>query len=331
MTVQIAACVSAPVDEAACDLADWVELKTLTSNFASYNLNELVSLTEEHEDAESEDFSEQDAHGEDVRQQAIDEIDFREKVLKDAYPFELSESEFEIKLKGDLNIGQWVYLYCLCISHAEGDTVNEMEFSLSNNDRDLMQIAATFAAAGHFGEAVSFGFPRPSQTQGGFLPALRQTFSRMGEGVALNQIKPGFSPNVKDGEVDVIAWQPMNDGMPGKKFLLGQVATGLNWKGKSIRGAIRFFVDEYFSDSPKSDPVAAMFIPFCIPPEFRGSQRDVMLRLTKQFGIVYYRLRIPYYVHQAFGEERDFDRKNESGKFQNFVENLLGGQLPQAA
>ncbi len=319
---------TAPLADSISALADWVELHVLLSDLCMFNLRKVVSMVDEYEDEENSDFCEQDSTNEDIEGRLVEELAYRESVLKEAYPFSLSTDDSRLNLDLDDNIGKWIYLYCLLISHPKPDGVSKSELGLDGSERDLLQIASVFAAYGHLGAAYSFGWPRRDEAN--FLAALKKVFAQIGEGVTLNAFKPGHSPYVKDGEVDVIGWQPMNDGMPGQIFLLGQAASGLNWKDKSIIGAIDPFKDAYFSDHPKSQHIPAMFIPFCIDEEFNGSRRDVMSKLTKQYGIVYHRLRLPFYAMKGGSRDEKPPRWRDANKFKAFVNKALGRQLIQA-
>ena len=327
MTPKIVASHTAPIDDTVSDLVDWIELKILESEFNAFNINELSSLTEEGEDEENENYSEQDLLNEDTVLTAIEEIVFRLEKLGDSYPFEMAADDTEVRLKQeDVNIGQWVYLYCLIISHRKSDGVNISDFDLSNEDRDILQIASVYAAAGHFGEAVSFGWPRKDGSK--FLIAIKDTFSSMGEGTPRDSFLPGVNCHAKDGEIDIVAWTSMNDDLPGKLFLLGQVATGKNWKDKSILSAIQYVFDTYFSRSPVSEPIGAMFIPFCIDKQYEGSRHEVLQDLTSRFGIIYYRLRLPYYALIGFNrKEISTPREEESFKIKGFIQDTLGAEL----
>lgn len=102
-------------------------------------------------------------------------------------------------------------------------------------------------------------------------------------------------PEVKDDGVDVIAWADRPDGMPGKIYLLGQVASGEDWPNKSILSKISAFHSVWFSNPrPASTPIPSMFMPFCIQPTTAGEAiEDRMLYLTHNFGCFYYRHVIP--------------------------------------
>lgn len=330
MTSKLVVANTAPLNDSINDLTDWVELKTIESEFNSYNLRELAELNEQYEDEENENFTEQDLENDESVIRVTDEIAYRMNILGESYPFELDNNDNQIKLKtGEKNIGEWIYLYCLIISHRKADGVSSSDFELSNTDRDILQIASVYAAAGDFGNVVSFGFPRPDNS--GFLQALKDTFSKVGEGEPRPSFLPGISPHANDAEIDLIAWQEMNDGMPGKKLLIGQVATGKNWKGKSVISAINYVFNTYFSESPCSSAIPAMFIPFCIDEHFGGSRHDVLHDLTRKFGIVYYRLRLPLYALRGFSDHGDVPRREEENKISSFVKNILGDEIFNAS
>ena len=112
----------------------------------------------------------------------------------------------------------------------------------------------------------------------------------------------------KDDEIDVIAWRDTTNGLAGKSsYLLGQAASGWNWEDKSVKNAIEVFHWTWFEVIPTSTPLPAIFIPFCLE-EPRGRDgaftsqerlRSRMERLTKKFGILYYRYRLPRHAAQA--------------------------------
>lgn len=326
MTSKIVISHTAPLESTVSDLVDWVEFKVLESEFNSYSLRELAGLNEQYEDEENENFTEQDLENDESVIRVSDEIANRMKVLKDSYPFELTKDDNEIRLKdSDKNIGEWVYLYCLIISHRKADGVNSSDFALTNEDRDILQIASVYAAAGDFGDVVSFGYPRPDNTN--FLSAMESTFKLVGEGTPRGSFLPGVSPHANDAEIDLVAWQNMNDGLPGKKLLIGQVASGANWKGKTVISAVDYVFSTYFSLKPCSSPIPAMFIPFCIDEEHNGTRQDVLHDLTNRFGIVYYRLRLPLYALRGYLLHDNVPRKDESDKIQAFIKSILGDQV----
>ena len=320
---------SMPIHESGCSLADWVEFKTLVAEYKLYRLSGLTRIMDEEQGEENEDFTEQDAINERLLEAVAEELAVRAKYLSSAYPFYFNDDQTELHCCKEWTVGQYIYLYCLIFSHVNREEVLLVSPPAGNADRDIMQICATYAAAGIVhGNAVSFGFPRPDHSN--FLDALKKTYASVGEGEVHDQIPAGAPRDEKDARIDVIAWDNSLDGAPGRYYLLGQVATGKNWKNKSIMGEISLFHNTWFKQSPPSTPNPAMFIPFCIEKEENATLSQAMSYLTEKFGKVYYRYRLPKYAEDGFllasnDEKKEYqvDRIGEVSKIKNYVESFL--------
>ena len=70
--------------------------------------------------------------------------------------------------------------------------------------------------------------PRPSGKD--FLAALKAVYKEFGDGKPHEAARPGASKAVKDNGIDVIAWRRQADRLPGTHYLIGQVASGSNWR-----------------------------------------------------------------------------------------------------
>lgn len=93
--------------------------------------------------------------------------------------------------------------------------------------------------------------------------------------------------------MDVFAWREQRDGLPGFLLVAAQVATGGNWKDKSIKSHIgRVFAARWFDRPPATEMVAYHVIPFARPDD---KFRDDVLVL----GNVLHRLRVPRRVTEA--------------------------------
>jgi hypothetical protein len=160
------------------------------------------------------------------------------------------------------------------------------------------------------GVAVSFGWPRPDDAT--FLAALQRTYALFGDGLPHAVPRPAAPDQVKDDGIDVIAWQPSPDGLPGTAYLLGQSASGDNWKDKSVKTDSEMFHEYWFERRPGSRHQDAMFMPFCLEPKKPGEDTtaqevlvDLMQRLMSKFGLVFYRYRMASFsarglaVHQT--------------------------------
>jgi len=307
----------APTSESSWLLADWLEFHVLCSEFKSYRITELLRISDEDQESENMNISEQDSLNEQCMEKAVEELEVRTEYLGEAYPFYFNDVGNELVIKDEISPGAYVYLYCLIMSHANRTDVLVSQPPISNADRDLMQICATLAVAGDLnGSAISFGFPRPDHSN--FLEALKKAYGLMGEGEVVGEIPAGAPANEKDARIDVIAWGNSPDDGPGKKYILGQVATGANWQEKPIKGEIEPFHNIWFSKSPASTAQASMFIPFCLDVESNATLHDVLHMKTYRFGIIYYRYRLPFYANIGYALAGDEGNNNYIERFDEF-------------
>ena len=295
-------------------LCDWIEFKVLSGERGFYRLAEMRRLwdtSREYEDADPEgqrrredDTDDDGVRGgdEDIFLDSItDELHTREESLGVCYPF-VQDHRLRVTLKDDLCHGAYAYLFCLMLSHSNpgevlsGDWMPEVD----HTTRDLFQACATLAAAGEVsGNAFSFGWPRPNENPR-FLDALRTIYGHFGEGRVRSLPLAGASPSPKDEEIDVVAWRPRADRAAGTYYLLGQVASGDNWEAKTIVGGpIRNFHELWFDEIPPSPPTASIFIPHAVPPNATGNRRERMSVLTRKFGVIFDRLRLPRAVEDG--------------------------------
>ena len=298
-----------PLKERPEVLSDWIELRTLADKDGEFRLSRLMRYWDtqrEHEESDSEGlFAEEDNTDEDgisggdvdkFLDAITDELGERAGQLGSSYPFEFSHDGNRFRLKNDLSLGEWTYIFCLLFEHhAKGDLWSGAWLpEINNSVRDIFQACSTLAAAGQVqGSAISFGWPRPENNPP-FLAKLKDVYTKFGEGKPRDEPLPGSSPMVKDEEIDVIAWRPRPDKTPGTIYMLGQVASGDNWLNKSIKGgSIDFFHTTWFEIQPPSEPLAAIFIPHAVPPKGEGNRKDRMALLTAKFGMIFDRMLLP--------------------------------------
>jgi hypothetical protein len=165
------------------------------------------------------------------------------------------------------------------------------KISVRNLRNWFQQMAAAILAAELRGRAWAFGWPRPDHTN--FHAKMNQVWRAIGDGT-LHDPPPHDAPqSVKDCEIDVVAARPNDDQMPGFQLAMAQVATGANWKDKSVRTMVdnAFFVF-WFSRPPASQRTAYHIIPFVL------SKRDSYLA-TLQLGHILSRLRLCQLAHLA--------------------------------
>ena len=298
--------------------ADWVELQTLLSARGVWTPGDLYGLLDFVED-EAADASPIDEETREVLDESIletqrnravdivfDELQYRNRILGNSYPFCLNTDYLQIERVSDVQSvpGRIVYLFCLLVSAIREKKIDSPDIGKIDESGipGLFQICACLAAGGYVaGDVASFGFPRP--TGSGFLTALRETYRRFGAGKVKAAIPPGFSRSPKDDGIDVIAWRDHPDRLPGKIYLLGQSASGNNWNEKSVIDRIEQFHD-WFSDRPATYCVPSMFIPFMLHRDltddpgvqFDEVRKSKFLREERRFGIVFDRCRMAHFA-----------------------------------
>lgn len=276
--------------------ADWLELAAFFSESGKALLTELINQQDLERDQEPEDFGDLDELQEDISSKVNDEVDRRRRDLEAAYPFELSENGEVLSLSTEWNAGQAIYLFCLILSHAPKSVLVPKEYAPHEEQlreaRDIFQICSTLAAAGHTGgPAFSIGWPRIGGVK--FLAKLQEIWHVYGDGMPHDELPPGTSPQHKDEGIDVISYWPERDGKPGHGFLLGQVASGNDWRMKSVRPAVEAF-KRWFKLVPAAPAHPAIFIPFSVADE-------AIDPYTRVHGYVAHRLRLPYFAGRATG------------------------------
>lgn len=308
--------ISAPPTEGTSnELADWLELEVLASEDGYALLaaiNEHLELDEDFEPLEMDD---ENVTAEKRLQQVASAVDERIRTIGPAYPFFIDSSGTRLTLSAPYCDAACAYLFCLIISNGAKDGLLAGDGPWTpdlHSARSLFQICATVAAAGFVeGPAFSFGWPRLDST--GFLHKLRSVYGLFQEGAVHDTPPPGAPIDVKDDRVDVIAWKGGSMGRPGTMYLLGQAASGANWKDKSLKGYADVFHGTWFLKWPSSPVITGTIIPFLLPTEADGEDHEAqevvagkLDRLAREHGVVLFRHRVAKYVARAIELKTEF-------------------------
>ena len=295
---------SPPFDADVYRCADWLELKVLASPTHELFFSDVERAWEARREAENDDFEGQQADFDLWLNAVCAEVEARGRSLGSAYPFGFTDDDSGVCMsiaQSDFGVGAYVYVFCLMLSTIGETQVFEGDAGeITPRMRDLFQACAAWAAGGVVGGcAYAFGWPRPERND--FLSALRLVYhDHFREGRVVDEPPPGASLQEKDGGIDVIAWAPRPDMGPGQPYLIGQVATGENWQGKSVKVYIDPLNMNWFTRAPRSVPQPAMFIPFCIKPRGDATVNEQLEHYTPMFGNIYYRLVLPQYAARGF-------------------------------
>ena len=291
-----------PVDELTgphpnLDLAaDYLEL---TAFFASTGtatpvreLAEAMEIAAERDD----DLDEELSAASRVVDETVLRLEERQSVLGSSYPFELMGAGNSLAFREqELTEGMAACLLSLVLSHLRA--VSEMlSDSVEPSEEEVrvlrgyFQYFATAALAAEVrGPSWSFGTPRPDGS--GFLVKLREIWRVIRDGRVNPTAATPRAP--QDAGVDVFAWGGQPDTLPGCLLAAAQVATGKNWRSKSIRNQLdNVFWNDWFSPHPTSQVVCYHIVPFAL-------SREEFVRQVPILGNLLHRLRVPRRVDQA--------------------------------
>jgi hypothetical protein len=300
-------------------LADWVEASCLSSPRNTASRGELLGVLDLLGEEESGALDSDEATGEELEDEileskrtefadtVLDELQFRADTLGAFYPFEFHGSGERWRITCKRQTGdeaeskaQASYIFCLLVSAIRDDAIrgNDLNAVVQAIPNHFQWLAVQAAAEVVNGYAHSFGWPRPTGTS--FLQALVELTEKLRVGKPLGSAPLWSNGREKDAGIDVIAWREFPDLRAGKLILIGQVASGNDWTGKSVKRDAPVFLREWFSPSPTEHYLPAIFIPFpqhhkCEgrrDTEFEVVAREEARHREMSFGLVIDRLRI---------------------------------------
>jgi hypothetical protein len=277
------------LESPAAALVDWLELRAFTSAEGRASIDHLRGASEIDDEADVGQIDDDDEVAARLAGNVDAEVEKREQALGDVYPFEYSDGGvLGLNTRWAESAGQVGYLFCLAVDNfaLRGLLHDEIEACRPElrEARRLFQILATVATAGRVsGPTFSFGWPRPDGS--GFHAKLTSVWAEFRDGQVVSP-PPSDWADAKDGGVDVVGWSPRADRLPGTRLILGQAASGANWRQKAFVPEARTLLDELFHPRPVSEPEFVTLVPF-LPDE-----RDAR-SLKHQLGILLGRLMLP--------------------------------------
>lgn len=262
------------------ELADWLELKALSSRDGSSSKSDLAGLLRRaggYDPAKDSDTVEQ------LCLAAFSELDTRPKATGDSYPFTIGAGVVRVKPKAFKAYP--AYVFCLCLSAWRWKSGNERP----DNARQLFEDLSCFAAKNYLGgEVLRFAHPR-EKALSEFPTAVDRLCELVGEGSGYRSDLP--RNNKKDDTLDVVAWKSFPDGRGGKVVIFGQCASGANWLSKRSELKPPAFVDQWIQPDFTVECVQAFFVPHRI-------RTEIWNETTRKAGIPFDRCRVAYWSHQ---------------------------------
>ena len=277
--------------------ADFLELSAFFTDTDMVPTSDLVSEAElGAADDQTDVPEEKQTNVEEIVTGTVKRIETRQKALDSAYPYELdSDGTILTCILDNASAGQVAYILSLVLSNLRSVSPILNSSELHPNDaevrelREYFQYFATVALAAEIqGGSWSFGSPRPDHSS--FLVKLTEIWQVIRDGYVAAQV--GAPAHPQDDKVDVFAARPHSDRLPGFLLAAAQVATGDNWKAKSLKGHLSAFKSRWFGSQPVTDFLTYMIIPFARPDE-------EFIDDVRTMGNVLHRLRVPRKVEEA--------------------------------
>lgn len=275
--------------------ADFLELAAFFAEDGFARTTDVANEASIGADEEPADLNEEMRDGvEEMVSEVVQRIEGRRDVLGSVYPFRLDS-------KGDIltyepvgeSIGKGAYVLSLVLSNLRSPVLSNSPLIPEEDEipglRRLFQYLSTAALAAEIqGVAWSFDSPRPDGSS--FIGKLNEIWSTFDDGTVSRQ--PGAPTHPKDDKIDVFAARLHPDRQPGFLLAVAQVATGKDWKEKSLLGHLEAFRHRWFADAPATQFVPYMIVPFAVADlKFRDHVRFL--------GNMLHRLRVPLRVSEA--------------------------------
>jgi len=277
--------------------ADYLELTAFFSEQLTSFTKDLINAAEIGAEDDYSDVDEEMTNREEIVSGAVGRIDGRRRALCGSYPFGLDENGDVLTFVGqNLSYGQAAYILSLILSHLkavspilDGSTIYPTDAEIVELRKFFQYFATAALAAEVNGRAWSFGHPRPDHTN--FHTKLGEIWGVFRDGILQSAV--GVPERPQDDQIDVFAARLHPDGLPGFLLAAGQVATGKNWREKSLRAHLRdVFPSRWFGQQPVTMMMCYHIIPFTRPD-------DEFFDDCRVLGNVLHRLRVPYRVAEA--------------------------------
>ena len=207
-----------------------------------------------------------------------EEIERRQEILGDAYPFALNGNNLSHE-----PIANIYYEYFLAICNSSTITTGEyVELPRSFERITAQLISANF---GPFARHIHTGWPRDVSVGTSFKSAMKSVSAQTGEWIWGPEEDLPDDPVNGDCGCDFVTWiETLDRRQIGQLFLLGQCACGNNWNVKFDDLNIRN-LEKWFNPLSLIEPVKLFAIPF--------HTVDALLRdVSRKAGIVFDRARL---------------------------------------
>jgi hypothetical protein len=256
------------------EIADAVELKTWATGYP-------ITISGLKEDLEASLGDEYTPGAEAVAQNVMDELQSRQMLLPDAYPFSVDGYKLQLN---HAEPARTTYLFCLALSLLPASEVE-------NDQRSIQFETIVMDAAKRFfgGSALRIGAPWSSEETpdyGTLLDRVVELIPNLGQKLRVT------APGGGDAGWDVLIVKSFRDDLYPRLIVLGNCATGrYDWKRKGMEVQPGLFWS-YFSHEHRSVFLTFFAVPFAM-------DEDARLRKLSASNLTMDRFRICEYAPTA--------------------------------
>ena len=197
-----------------------------------------------------------------VVEEAYREIERREVACRGGYPFTLDEVGQTLRVQqASDNHKHDIYKYLLLATRLN---MNRSRYHAEVDGTLLLEELAAEAAQSYFGprsEKFVFG---TSARSPGFSAKVNELCERIQEGVQFMS-RSQSRTNKQDDKLDVVAWIPFADNLPGKLIAFGQCKTGTNYSNTLTQLQPDAFCKKWLHTQPVIYPIRMFFVAEALP------------------------------------------------------------------
>lgn len=269
------------------ELADYVELCCARDGSVS-----VTSLTRDLGRVAENDYSHGvpvDEAAEGVAVDAFGELERRTDLCGGGYPFQLAEGGQVLECRRDPDNRQHVvYEYLLMATRL--NMKDDREHGGLDGTALLEELGESVAREylGQRAEGMVFG---TGAGERGFAQKVDELCRRLREGGGFSD-RTGSGRSLRDGRLDVVAWKPFSDALPGKLIAFGQCKTGTNFSNELERLQPDAFCAKWLEDPLAVKPVRLFFVAEAVA-------RTKLYEFSLDAGVVFDRLRIVDYSREV--------------------------------
>lgn len=227
-----------------------------------------------------------------VAEDAFVEIGRRHEACAGGYPFVLDDNGAIVRRQGHIggeeNARHTIYKYLLLATRL--NMKDDRQHDGYDGTQLLEELAAESAMSylGNRSESMVFG---TAASASGFPGRVNELCSRMAEGGGFVD-HDNTASRQQDGKLDVVAWTPFSDRLPGQLIMFGQCKTGTHYNDQLAQLQPDAFCSKWLRTQPAATPARAFFLAEALP---RSGWRDSAV----DAGVLFDRCRIVDFARDA--------------------------------